>query len=154
MSPRPPELSEHDAPPSLVAAAERAARDEIRHAAMVSRLAIEHGAQLTPPPRSVKRLPSLFELARENAVEGCVRETYGALVCMLQAEAAAEPRLRKQMAAIASDEARHAALAWHVLDEEIAAAPESEAWHWLGLPSREEAKRLRTVFREDGLSAA
>jgi hypothetical protein len=55
---------------------------------------------------------SLEQLAVENAVEGCVRETYGALLATWQARAAAEPRVRAMMAAVAVDETRHAQLAW------------------------------------------
>src|SRR5690606_36868087 len=50
------------------------------------------------------------EIARENAVEGCVGETYGALVGAVQAACAKEQALREAMRSIARDEARHAAL--------------------------------------------
>jgi hypothetical protein len=43
-----------------------------------------------------------------------VRETYGALVAMWQAERAADPRVARVLARIAHDEARHAAIAWQV----------------------------------------
>jgi hypothetical protein len=54
--------------------------------------------------------PTLAELARQNAVEGQVGETIGALVATCQARAAA-PELRGVFASIARDEARHAELA-------------------------------------------
>ncbi|MCY1008004.1 hypothetical protein OV079_21085 [Nannocystis pusilla] len=57
---------------------------------------------------------SLEALARENAVEGCVRETFGALVARYQASVAADEPLRRLFAAIAEDELDHAALAWDV----------------------------------------
>ena len=53
-------------------------------------------------------------IARENAVEGCTRETYAALVACRQARAATDPAIRAAMAGIARDETRHAALAWAV----------------------------------------
>ncbi len=53
-------------------------------------------------------------MATENAVEGCVRETYGALIGAYQAEHASEPTLRRAMVKVAADEARHAALSQRV----------------------------------------
>jgi hypothetical protein len=57
---------------------------------------------------------SLLEVARENAAEGCVRETFGALVATWQARTAADPLVRATMAGIAVDESRHAALSWAI----------------------------------------
>ena len=56
----------------------------------------------------------LEAVARENAVEGCVRETYAASLACRQACAATNPAIRSAMAGIARDETRHAALAWEV----------------------------------------
>ena len=50
----------------------------------------------------------------ENAVEGCVRETYGAVIGHYQAACALDPVVRDVMRVIAEDEIRHAELAWHV----------------------------------------
>jgi hypothetical protein len=47
-------------------------------------------------------------------VEGCVRETYGALVAMHQAETAGDSDVRALMTDIAQDEMNHAALAWRI----------------------------------------
>ena len=57
---------------------------------------------------------SLLEIAIENAVEGCVRETYGALLGAHQAAYATDRAIRHEMARIAADEARHAALSHSV----------------------------------------
>jgi hypothetical protein len=62
-------------------------------------------------PIRVRRLEAI---AIENAVEGCVNETYGAAVAMIQAKAARAPRFRAAMKRIAADETRHAKLAWAV----------------------------------------
>jgi hypothetical protein len=104
------ELAAHGAPAELVRRAGMAMRDEVRHARAIGALAAQHGA--TPRSISVAELPlrSLEAIAIENAVEGCVREAYGALVATYQAEAA-EPALRATFRAIARDERRHAALA-------------------------------------------
>jgi len=106
------ELVEHKAPKRLVAAARRAARDEIRHARLTRAMARAHGG--TPPAVRVTTPASrsLEEIAVENAAEGCVRETFGALLASWQARAAADPAVREMMVAIAADEARHADLAW------------------------------------------
>jgi hypothetical protein len=65
---------------------------------------------------SVERaaLRSIEAMALENAVEGCVRETYGALLAAYQARAARDPVVRAVMKRIARDETRHAALSWDV----------------------------------------
>lgn len=100
----------------LVSWALRAAGDEIDHARVTATLAYKHGGQLGAPLSVPASQPkSLFELARENAVEGCVRETFGALVAAYQAETAADPEIAATMRAIAQDEADHAALG-HEID--------------------------------------
>ncbi len=108
------ELRAKGAPKKLVRAAARAARDEVRHARSTRALARRFGG--TPPPVDVSRGPerSLEAMALENAVEGCVRETYGALLATRQAEQARDPGVRAAMQGIARDETRHAALSWSV----------------------------------------
>jgi hypothetical protein len=109
------ELSSHDAPASLIASASSARRDEVRHTRVTRRLARRHGRSCPSVHRSSGDAPRPLEaVARENAVEGCVRETYAALVAYHQAEFAADPDVRAAMARIAVDETRHAALAWQV----------------------------------------
>jgi rubrerythrin len=108
------ELRAHGAPNPLVRAAERAARDELRHTRAMRALARRFGAR----PRTVevaRRAPrSLAAIALENAVEGCVRETYGALQATFQAQAARDPVVRAAMQRIARDETKHAALSFRV----------------------------------------
>ena len=108
------ELRTHGAPARLLRAASRAARDEIRHTRMTSRLAARYHAAFARPQCSPQRLRSLEEMATENTVEGCVRETFGALVGLYQAGAAQDPNIARAMTTIAADEVRHAALAWQV----------------------------------------
>ncbi len=108
------ELAHHGAPAALLEDATRAEGDEVRHARMTRKLARRYGARpraVRVPPRPVR---SLEAIAMENAVEGCVRETFGALLAMYQAENAADPKVRAAMAHIAPDEARHGALGWKV----------------------------------------
>lgn len=108
------ELGAHRAPSVFIQAACAAIADERRHAETIGRLAASRGA--VPPAASVNRSPirELESIARENAVEGCVRETYAAMLAYRQARSAIDPAIRTAMAGIARDEARHAALAWGV----------------------------------------
>jgi hypothetical protein len=147
------ELSELGAPDALVEAALRSARDEIRHGALVGALARRFGGEPSearvaePPPRG------RYAIALENAVEGCVRETYGALVAHHQAALASDPAVAATMGGIAEDETRHAELAWQVaawLEPQLSAAEQ----HELARAQREAVARLsREVAREE-LSAA
>jgi hypothetical protein len=109
------ELSAMRAPRPLRDAAARSMRDEVRHARVMSRLARRHGG--VPARATVeqpRRARSLEAFAIENAVEGCVRESFAALVAARQASCAPDPELALVMGSIASDEARHAALAWAI----------------------------------------
>lgn len=108
------ELVGHGAPDRLVRAALAAAADEVCHAEVVGRLAARYGAQPSAVSVAPARPRSLEALAVENAAEGCVRETWGAVVAMWQARTAADPEVRAAFAGIAADETRHAALAWAV----------------------------------------
>ena len=108
------EFRANGAQKKLVRAAARAARDEVRHARATGALARRYGA--TPRPAAIERgaLRSIEAMALENAVEGCVRETYGALLATRQAEHATNPVVRASMKRIARDETQHAALSWRI----------------------------------------
>ncbi|MBN8232007.1 ferritin-like domain-containing protein [Corallococcus macrosporus] len=123
------ELALHGAEASLQDAALASAVDEVLHTEMTGRLARRFGA--TPPPPSVAAVPprSLDAVALDNAVEGCVRETYGALVAHHQALHARDAEVREAMVRIAEDETRHAGLSWDI-DRWVRSrlsAPEQEA---------------------------
>ena len=64
----------------------------------------------------LRRVPfrSLVDIMIENAVEGCVRETYGAVVAQHQALTAKDAEVRKVMTAVAGDETEHALLSWEL----------------------------------------
>jgi hypothetical protein len=109
------ELVAHGAPKRLVHAAARAMRDEVRHVRQTSALARRFGEQpVTPRPVPPRPHRSFEAVALENAVEGCVRETYSALECAWQAAVATDPVVRATMKRIARDEMRHLALSWAV----------------------------------------
>jgi hypothetical protein len=134
------ELAGHGAPARLCRAARRAARDEARHARQVTRLARAAGAR---PPRvslAPPRPRSLAAMAAENAAEGCVRESFGALLAWWQAATAADAGARHVAARIAPDESQHASLAWEI-----------DAWAHTRLPpaarDRVRAARDRAVAK-------
>jgi hypothetical protein len=108
------ELRAHGAPIELVNAARACARDEARHARTMARLARSHGATIDRVRVDDVGTRDLEAIARENAIEGCVGETYGALLAFFQAEHAADADVRAAMREIAPDELRHAALAWAI----------------------------------------
>jgi hypothetical protein len=108
------ELAFHGAPHELVSAACRAAEDEVRHANALGGLARREGATLSEVPVEHRATRALLAIALENAVEGCVRETFGAIVAGWQAKHAHRVDIRRAMARIYVDETAHADLAWNV----------------------------------------
>lgn len=120
------ELARHEAPRALVRRARRAADDERSHAKKAADIARAFGADL---PEATFVLSSgargpvrdLEAIGRENAVEGCVAETFAALVVERQAETfsldastmSAEV-VRATLRSFARDELAHAALAYAV----------------------------------------
>ncbi len=109
------ELAFHGAPPALRRDARRARRDEVRHTAMTMRLARRFGETASlPAPAADAPVRGLFEIARENAVEGCVRETYGAVMGLVEAATSSDSDVRRSSQRIAEDECRHAELAMDV----------------------------------------
>jgi rubrerythrin len=75
-------------------------------------LARHFGAEPRTP--SIEAVPDRtpFEIALENAVEGCVRETFGAVVGAHQALRAGDEQVAAAMRGVAEDEIRHAELSW------------------------------------------
>jgi rubrerythrin len=123
------ELAALGAPRRLERAARRAARDEVRHAKLTARLARRHGAEPRSPEVTPRPLRPLFELALENVVEGCVRETYGAACGRFQAARAGDACVRAELDRVARDEARHAELSWriHAWAQQRLSRPERQA---------------------------
>jgi hypothetical protein len=108
------ELHAHGAPKRLLHAASRSARDERRHARVTKALARRFGLSVAAVERDSSPPRSLEALALDNAVEGCVRETWGALIALRQASRASEPSVRVALGRIARDEIRHAEFAWAI----------------------------------------
>lgn len=105
-------LVERNAPAKLLARIAAAREDEVRHAALTAELAVRHGESVRAPV--VDRVNTRSDLAIENAIEGCVREAFGAVVSAFQAAHAADPAIRSAFIEIARDEARHAELSWAI----------------------------------------
>lgn len=102
------------APRALLRQASRAARDEKRHARRMRALAKRTGIACRAARIASTPALSLEQLALQNAVEGCVRETFGAVVARYQAMHAQNRDLAAVMKTIAIDEAEHAALAFRI----------------------------------------
>jgi hypothetical protein len=108
------ELKQHGAPALLVERCQAAAEDERRHTQLMLEAARRYGVEPPLPAPHTRPLPSLLELARENIVEGCVRETWGALSALWQARTAQDPELAALYGSIAPDELSHAELSWDI----------------------------------------
>lgn len=108
------ELFDLGAPEALIEAAYASREDEVRHARMTAKMAKRFGGRPVEP--RIDELPArgALAIALENAVEGCVRETFGALVAHRQAADAEDASIRCMMQVIAEDETKHAGLAWDV----------------------------------------
>ncbi len=174
------ELRAHGAPKRLQNMARRAQADEVRHARAMGTIAHRHGGRFEKPIIGKRHVRSLEALAVDNAVEGCVRETFGALVATLQARRSKDPRVKAAMRRIARDETRHAALSWQLarwLDSKLDAAararvlearsaavrtlyrelrvePSRELQQVAGLPSADEALRMADLVAHDLWRAA
>jgi rubrerythrin len=108
------ELAHHGAPSALIAAARSARSDEIRHKQRTAELAGKLGAYSAPVEVPERALRGLEEIALDNAVEGCVNETFAAAVGCYQAQTASDPQIAQLMLEIAADETRHAALSLQI----------------------------------------
>lgn len=109
------ELQGLGAPEELIEGSKRAEADEVRHWQRVAELARGFGA--TPMPSTVddpQATRTVEAIALENEIEGCVRETFGALLGLWQAERATDARVRETLQELAADEIRHAELSWSI----------------------------------------
>ncbi len=103
------QLEQLGAPVEFVVRCREAARDESRHV----KLLVELGAtEPTQQPKPAQPETSILAIARHNATEGCVSETWAALLAQYQSERAEDPAARRVFTQIAGDEGRHAQLAW------------------------------------------
>jgi hypothetical protein len=110
------ELEAHGAPAALVARARAAMADEARHFRITRQLARAYGSEVERPRPAPVAVRSVVDMAIENIAEGCVNETFAALLALWQSTHASDERVRMAMAGIAEDEIRHAQLSWDVAD--------------------------------------
>jgi hypothetical protein len=110
------DLADIGAPKRLQRSAARAAREERRHTRAAFAFARRVGRELrraAVPPHTRHR--SIEDLARENAVEGCVHELHGAAMAAFAAKHARDPLMRAMMKRVAEEESSHAALGFELL---------------------------------------
>lgn len=110
------QLERLGAPGALVERALASAEDEVKHTLIMAALARAHGVSPRAPALAPSEALDVFALCLENAVEGCVRETFGAVVATWQAHMAQDPRIRAAMREIAPDETAHAELSADIHD--------------------------------------
>ncbi len=106
-------LEGRGAPSDLVERCRAAASDEIVHADLMAAFARRGGAEV--PMCEAETAPDdVLTVAIHNAVEGCVHESFAAIVAAHQARHAAVELGRDAFAQIAGDELRHGELAWEL----------------------------------------
>lgn len=96
------------APADLITRCRQAAREESTHAEILTALTPDPVA----PPTQHDIPVDLAAAALDNAIAGCVHESWSALACAVTARHAATPELRAAYSTLAADEASHAQLAW------------------------------------------
>jgi hypothetical protein len=148
------ELRSLGAPHSLLRACSRARRDEVRHARMMESIARSAGCDVHAPIVGSLDTRDIVAIAIENVAEGCVRETYGALLATWQSRFAREPHFRQAMKRIAREETRHAALA-HRIDDWLRARLDSVGRAAVDAARRHALRELRgsLSFEPDTVSA-
>ncbi len=135
------ELRNHGAPASLLAWCTRAQRDEARHTRVLGALASRRGATIQDSRHATLASRPLANIALENAIEGCLHETFGALIARHQAVSAKEPGVSRAMKRIAVDETEHAALAFAIHAWLAPRLTEAERT-WLGTEVKRAAREL------------
>jgi hypothetical protein len=108
------ELRKMGAPKNLISQCLTAAQDEIKHARMMHTVCVSLGQKATAPTIDCVPKRSYFSLAMENAIEGCIHESYAAIQALYQSQHAKTPELRELFTAIATDEIQHAQLSLQI----------------------------------------
>jgi hypothetical protein len=114
------------APPALIEAANRDARDEIRHAELCFSLAraldgSNEGPGPFPEPQRARTLPglralALAKLAVDSLIDGALHEGVSARTIAVLVRRCQEPAIRAMLKELAADEGRHAAHGWDVVE--------------------------------------
>jgi hypothetical protein len=142
------QLQAWHAPPELIARCRAAALDEQAHARWLAALAVQRGASVPTPKLERGDLPAdRFTVAMHNAVEGCVHESFSALLAACYSRAADSRVLRRVFARLAVDEARHGQLAWD-LHEWLRGQLSADAAAQVDLARTQALAQLHTRARE------
>jgi hypothetical protein len=125
------------APPALIHAANRDAKDEIRHTELCFSLARAiDGREASPGPfpqaQRSRVLPqvrtlALARLAVDSLIDGALHEGLSARIVARLARQCPEPTIRAVLSEIAADEGRHAAHGWDVVEWCLAEGGEAVA---------------------------
>ena len=143
-------LRAHGAPSHLVRDVLRAGREEERHVVLAARWRAHFGGALASIDVPELDTRTLAALARENATEGCVHETWGAVLAEAHARGAlrASPILARDLREIAADEASHAALS-HRLDAWLRASTSARARRAIDRARRDAIEEVRASLEDD-----
>ena len=137
------ELLTLGAPSSLVMAAQQAMGDEIHHAkACFSLMSAFMGKSYGPgvyPQATMGGTFSMENMLRNLVLDGCINETIAAAIADAESEYALDAEIREILSKIATDERKHATLAWKTL-------------HWVLKQHPEWSDKVRTWF-DEGIAA-
>jgi len=112
------ELVALGAPADLVALAQGAGADELRHAELCFGIAAAlDGQPVGPGPLEITGAlrTGVASIIHATVVEGCIGETLSALLAHAARDAATDPAIAAALERIAEDELRHAELAWRTV---------------------------------------
>ena len=108
------ELEAYHAPQGLIDRAKQAVIEESRLAEMASLLAASYDGVAAEVTVDEFSLRPLYDIALENAVEGCINETFAAACGLWQSEQAQLDTFREVIAHITDEELGHAELSWDI----------------------------------------
>ncbi len=146
------------APPELLRRTHRAALEEIAHATLCYSAAQAYAGRPLSPGAMPELLraeegPSLQRMAIESLEDGCLGEGISALEADYRLSRATDPVVRRTLAAIARDEAGHAALAWDVLEWCLRAGGDPERRAVLRAADRLPGRFERAGSRSEAVAA-
>jgi hypothetical protein len=108
------ELRFHQAPPALIDRAKQAATEEHNHAILMNKVMSDLGGKEIEISIPEQQNRTLFEIACDNVVHGCIGESWAALMLFWSAERSSRPEFQAIFKEIAQDEAGHAAFSWEL----------------------------------------
>lgn len=112
------ELLHFGAPANLIASAQQAAQDELRHAQSAFRIAAHLlGTSLHPESFPIPDIPrrTLLEFALEVALHGAINETLAVVLATHMRKEATDTSIQIHLDMLIEDEKKHALLAWDIL---------------------------------------